>query len=321
MRALDEGDSEHTTTESVCPSGSMYCWSRCMELEPYSVSEDSCSAQGLELKCVNPRNQVYESGHGDYYPACSNSTEPVTPYPTLPEFPQNSTACSAESWDEFSELDSYSHTFDLTNEHTAAKFQWSVLEDGVVSARLAFNGIFGWLGLGFLNLAPDAGHNGMNGANVLLALPGDGYTAQYGLDLGGMHNVQEYVVSTEDSAFRHWQEAVKDDPNAQVEYDGCFTAISFEADSINGNFFNVTGADNMLWAGNQVDYYVGYHLRNRDIFTVEWSTGEAYFGKEKAHYPDIGEDDYTTTTSAAVATSMAQVPIFMAMVGLVLMVI
>ncbi len=317
MRALDaddHGDSNsdndgHDDPGTICEAGSIYCWFRCMETAPFNiVDETTCTDQGLELKCINPREQVSDGhSHGDYYPACTDSTAEVTPYPTIPEYPQDADTCHADAWDNFSVTDDFDHTFDLTTDKTAAKFQWSVKDNGntaiqfvdvnnnenkVITARLSFNGQFGWLAFGFLNLDPNAGHNGMNGANVLLALPGDDYTAKEGLDLSLDHNVNEYQIALGGSAFRHWQTPKNTLPvNAQVEYDGCFTAITFELDSINGKTFDLDGKNHMLWAGNGLDSFVGYHLHNRAIFTVEWANGKAYFGKEEQVHDSHDDHD------------------------------
>lgn len=314
MRALDGANSsdEHdggdtNSDSSQCEEGSIYCWFRCMDLEAHGISEEICDAQDLNLQCINPRDQWSDGKkHGDYYPACSNTTDPVTPYPQLPEYPRDDETCTSAKWGEFADSGDYDHMFNMTTDKTSASFQWSVTNETKISARLAFNGQFGWLAMGFLNLDPDAGHNGMNGANVVLALPGDEYTAKDGLDMSADHNIREYTISNTDSAFRHWQTPstrASSDFDAQVEYDGCFTSISYNLDNIGGEAFNVTGKDHLLWAGNSVDRYVGYHLKNRAIFTVEWSTGKAYFGREEEKVDtSSGATSLSVATVAAIAT-------------------
>ena len=63
--------------ENVCADGSIYCWNRCMNHTEYvdGISPEVCQERNLELKCVNPRGQVYSEGHGDFYPDCTDSTE------------------------------------------------------------------------------------------------------------------------------------------------------------------------------------------------------------------------------------------------------
>ncbi len=317
MRALDgtnSTDEQHDGGDtqddnSQCAEGSIYCWFRCMDLESHGISEEICAAQDLNLQCINPRDQWSDGKkHGDYYPACSNTTEPVTPYPKLPESPQDTETCNPAKWSEFTNSGDYDHMFNMTTDKTAATFQWSVTDEEKISARLAFNGQFGWLSMGFLNLDPDAGHNGMNGANVILALPGNEYTAKDGLNMNGEHNIGEYQISNAGSSFRHWQTPsprASSDFDAQVEYDGCFTSISYNLDNIKGEAFNITGRDHLLWAGNSMDTYVGYHLKHRAIFTVEWTEGKAYFGREEELAEEEKDDPASGATSMSVATIAA----------------
>merc|ERR1712194_249818 len=71
---------------------------------------------------------------------------------------------------------------------------------------------------------------------------------------------------------------------------------------INGKFFNVSGIDDLMWAGNSQDYHVGYHGRgNRARFYINWKTGEGSFWteeeEEKAVVPDHhgGDSDHHCT--------------------------
>jgi hypothetical protein len=41
-------------------------WHRCMSLEEQGVSTDICAEKNLDLKCINPRNQVWDNTHGDW---------------------------------------------------------------------------------------------------------------------------------------------------------------------------------------------------------------------------------------------------------------
>lgn len=52
--------------EAQCEPGSTYCWHRCMAHEDYGVSVEMCDAQGLDLRCINPRYQLYDNSHGDW---------------------------------------------------------------------------------------------------------------------------------------------------------------------------------------------------------------------------------------------------------------
>ena len=58
-----------------------------------------------------------------------------------------------------------------------------------------------------------------------------------------------------------------------------------------------------------VDYFAGYHSRNRAVFTVEWSTGKANFGK----ILDVSDD---TSAASHPWTAMVTKPfLFLLMVG------
>ena len=286
MRALSGGDGGHSSggagdTDDGCASNQIYCWFRCMDLETYDMDNTTCSSQNLQTQCVNPRGQVVPDGkkHGDYFPMCTNSTENVTDYPAIE--PDQGVSCASQ-WNTFmAKSDGYDHHVNLSTEKTSASFMWS-LDGDKVKARLTFDGLFGWLSAGFVNLEPDAGHNGMNGADIILAVPGGQYSAVTGLNTDAPTTVKEYVIDKYGSSFRHWADPVDgSNPNANVKFDGCHTELTFEVDNINGRTFNTTGSDMMLWAGNGADYFMGYHGSNRARFIVEWSTGVAYFAGDE----------------------------------------
>ena len=82
MRALQHNDEE----SSACAKGSLLCWARCMELSEYDITEEMCEEQDLGLKCINPRGQFTTGeSHGDYWPACTNTTTESAPYPEIPQ--------------------------------------------------------------------------------------------------------------------------------------------------------------------------------------------------------------------------------------------
>ena len=277
MRALDSG--------SDCEEGHLQCWFRCMPLADHGVSHDTCTVANHSIKCANPRDQITDGfKHGDYYPACTDSIEEATPYPKLPNFPQDAEVCTQNKFDEFNVVadEQYEYMFNLTTHLTNAYFYWTPNQQaGTIKARLSFNGLFGYISFGFVNLDPEARHNGMNGGHVVLATPGSSlsYSAVTGLDLTSDPTVAEYVINHEGSAFRHWQEPVGES-SAEVFTDNCFTSLEFELDGIFESKFNLDGSDVVMWAANTDDYFVGYHSRNRAIFTVDWSSGKAEFGKE-----------------------------------------
>jgi len=270
MRALS-GDGS-----TSCGADELMCWARCMPLADFNIDENTCADQDLRLQCINPRGQSSDgSRHGDYYPACTNTTQEVTPFPKITGQNDN----CADEWEAFRMGSAYDHHFNLTTAaNSGAFFMWSVV-GGTIKARLAFNNVFGYLSAGFADI--NGKKNGMHGANVLIAMPGGDYSAVTGLDLD-KPSVQSFVIDPTQSSFRHWQEPIDGNPGAEFVQTECFTALLFETDEINGIAFNTTGTDEMIWAGNEKDHFMGYHGRNRDRFTVEWSTGEAYFGALKA---------------------------------------
>ncbi len=263
--------------DTSCAHGYHWCWARCMSLAEHDVSHEICEGQQLRLQCINPRDQ-FSTGdnHGDYYPGCSNTTEEQTPYPNLDNFPQNETICTTEKWEAFAAGSGY----DFSHDFGKAKLLWSVV-DGKVHGRIAFNGLFGYLALGFANLTEGAGHNGMNGASILMAKPSDTYSAVDGWDFSQNSTIEEHVIHHSISAFRVWQDPITVSTSSitselAIDDDECFTSFSFQADGINSQAFNLSGSDVMMWAGNGMDKYAGYHLPfNRAKFNIEWSTGVA----------------------------------------------
>jgi len=344
MRAL-----QHSSTheeESACEKGSLFCWARCMDLADYDLTEEMCEEQNLGLKCINPRGQ-FSTGekHGDFFPVCTNTTLEVTPYPEIHQKDASMCSNSSSEWERIltigtkdtaldtpnDDIVTYDHTFDLSNDkNDGAAFQWSVIDEekGIIQGRLVFGNVFGWLSMGF---AYEGGkHNGMNGGNILMALPGMNYTTMYGLTVPGLtelgsdaiknatdisvdiakrqrsattttdgtiininpdgSSVAEYQISPDGSSFRHWSEptttGTTDTENGNntmnVIVSDCFTALTFQTNHINGKYFNVSGIDDLMWAGNSQDYHVGYHGRgNRARFYINWMTGEGTSWKEE----------------------------------------
>jgi hypothetical protein len=215
--------------------------------------------------------------HGDYYPACTNSTDPPTDYPLIEQ--QDNSTCP-DLWDEYvSTDDDYDHVVDVTVPNgPQTKLMWSILDGDIVKARLVHDNVFGWLAMGFADR--EGGHNGMNGGQILLATPysSENYSPVTGLDNSTEAVIATYVIDANDTAFRHWQEPMDTDEAlatvASFDTNECSTSISFESTHINGKQFNVNGTDEMIWAGNSNDYFVGYHGPfSRMRFTVDWQSG------------------------------------------------
>jgi len=281
MRALEGGD-------ECFEQGAMRCWHRCMPLVDHDVSFDTCTDENHAIKCVNPRLQVSTGeNHGDYFLKCTDSVVEVTPYPPLPQSPQDPEVCTQDAWDAFNmEGNDYMYSFNLTTDRTDANFYWTPnAAEGKIKGRLVFNGQYGWIGFGFINQKPDAGHKGMNGGHVVMATLGDPYTYSpvTGFDLTTDSKVAEYVINEfGGSSYRHWNIPEVDETNAEVTVSegDCFTSLEFDLDKIHETEFDVEGHNNVMWAANPTDYFGGYHSRNRAFFTVEWMTGKVLFGKE-----------------------------------------
>lgn len=277
MRLLSGADG-HSSDISCQDGEAIYCWFRCMSLVDQNVSRATCKERNLNVQCVNPRDQFsLGKKHGDYYPFCSNTTDPVTPYPELPTYPADDKVCIDTLWNTYLDGDKYDHTFDLTSKETTAMFMWSV-DDDQIHAKLTFRGLFGYISIGLANMDPEARHNGMNGARIIMALPGGGgeYSAKDGLDLDKSKTIEEYIIDHQGSSFRHWKTPVTVEGrfiDANVTHDDCFTSLSFKMDGIHDQLFNVSGTDDLVWAANGVDFYAGHHGRNRARFNVEWRTG------------------------------------------------
>ena len=163
--ALSLGCSGHMVArelaETTCEAGSIYCWHRCMNTTEFGASEEVCASQNLQVQCINPRGQLWDNTHGDFYPGCAdNETTPIaSPYPPIPDLPREESTCSSsEAFRAFSKTSEYEHAVDLQNNAT---FAWNV-KDNTIEGRISFNGLFGWLAIGF---AGPGGRNGMYGVS------------------------------------------------------------------------------------------------------------------------------------------------------------
>lgn len=266
--------------DTSCNSSSLMCWHKCMSLAQFNVSDAVCADQGKQVYCINPRGQLWDGNHGDFYPGCAtNDTEIATPFTTLPDYPRDEAICTNESFTEFATAMPYDHQIDLGG--SGAVFLWNV-SDGHVLGRIAFNGLLGFLAIGLANVGGEK--NGMHGAHILMAIPGGNYSAITGFDLSIEPSIHEYQISPnpEQSSFRFW--GVNDgttatarhaDATSELNLTNCFSSFTFEAEDIKGIPFNLSGVDQLLWSANNIDSYAGYHGMNRGRFSVDWPSGKA----------------------------------------------
>jgi hypothetical protein len=212
---------------------------------------------------------------------------------------------------EFVSSEGYNYSYNLQEGN--ATLMWSV-EDGTVKGRLAYNGLFGWVAFGFANVGGEK--NGMHGASIIMALPGGNYSAYSGLDLNMTPTVAEYVIHPKESSFRFWSTPVTDGDDIavaqrstgsdmyDVESTECFTALTFQTPAINSKAFNLTGSDELLWAANGNDFYVGYHGMHRGRFSIDWPSGEVHIHNHSHEEGGDSGHNETGTSSAAITLSM-----------------
>mmetsp|Transcript_17822 Transcript_17822/g.58226 ORF Transcript_17822/g.58226 Transcript_17822/m.58226 type:complete len:689 (-) Transcript_17822:932-2998(-) len=290
-----------------CTAGTEYCWHRCMELSP-DVSSDThdeanaaaadwkritnstdntaaCASIGLRLQCVGPRDLVSIGGHGDFYPACTNTTAPFTPYPAAfgPRDEATCTDAALEAQARSVPMN-YGASADLMGYCDGVPCRQGVLQwgldasdpEGKVDVQITYNGRLGWAAFGIAN--PGGTLNGMNGAHIAMLLPDSPllYTPQHGLANATGPVIDEFIISERGTAFRLWNTPypVKSLLAAGWAVDDCFTTLSFSTAALAGWPLDTAGSNKMLWAFNSADHYVGYHSgSHRGIVNVQWSDG------------------------------------------------
>eukprot|EP00971_Amphidinium_carterae_P182882 3629235-Amphidinium_carterae.1 len=233
-----------------------------------SRSPDACAAEGLEFNCTSQWDQLWlpEHGHGDFNPACTNSTSLVTPLPIVPQ-PSETDDCTG-----FMELvndNSYAHRTELSE--NVLYMLWNVVGDAV-EVKMVHNGRAGWLSVG-INMG--GGQGGMYGAHIVMG--------QYNPDSSEPLTVEEYRIHDSLSAYRHWKTPYS--PSALTEtmmsVTECYSTMAFKTGSIYGEALNVTsGTNKLIWGLTQNAYvtdeangYAAYHgFGNRGHLEVEFTS-------------------------------------------------
>ena len=254
-----------------CKDNQMYCWMRCMDFTE-EANPETCGAQNLGLKCASQRDQVWvpEDSHGDYEPTCTNSTEAVSPPPTIP--PRADTCNDTAKWIAFLDKESYPNSQELVKDKLFA--MWRVTEDGMLNVRMVFDGIAGWLALGHENVG--GGHNGMNGAHIVMGI-NDPDPDIFGAPYVGT-GVDEYVIHHKLSAFRHWSTPTRprNITDSAMTVTACHTAMTFKTVAVAGLPFKSLSEggshDRLIWAVHEDTFLKGYHgYGNRGKMNVSFS--------------------------------------------------
>eukprot|EP00585_Thalassiosira_rotula_P004142 CAMPEP_0196143652 /NCGR_PEP_ID=MMETSP0910-20130528/13644_1 /TAXON_ID=49265 /ORGANISM="Thalassiosira rotula, Strain GSO102" /LENGTH=716 /DNA_ID=CAMNT_0041405137 /DNA_START=82 /DNA_END=2232 /DNA_ORIENTATION=+ len=261
--------------EAQCEPGSEYCWHRCMYHADHGVSVESCAAEGLDVRCINPRYQLYDNSHGDWFPACIDAANApnATDLDPLPNYPRAET-CTDEAHEAWVAENSkeYDHANSLPH---GGHFYWSIEDDNQVRGMISFNGLFGHLSYGWAGVGP---RNEMQQSHVVMAKVSAEYSARYGFNFDVDPAVHLHWIG-DDLSLRHWQEPLEDwgasgKGEHEIVEEDCFTALKFKTVGIHDRPFNITGTDRLIWAANGEDMFAGYHGLSRAVFTVNWMTGE-----------------------------------------------
>jgi len=233
---------------STCTSNQIYCWHRCMNYTS-TLNPSSCAAQSLGFQCVSQFGQIYREGHGDYFPACTNATEYVTPRPSVA---QPSSTCPG--WQGLVSDSYYAHRVALVQDETY--FLWNVVGNKV-EGKMIHKGLVGWLAIGIENQG--GGHNGMNGARIVMGLN----NPQVGQSIG------EYRIDETKTAYRHWKTPLNPSAlrDASMTLTACSSSMTFKTGTIYRQSLNVSGGTNrLIWALTHNAYvtedfggYAAYH--------------------------------------------------------------
>jgi len=237
--------------DTECPENSIYCWHRCMNFTD-TANPTVCGDQGKQALCVNQFDQLYVSGHGDYSPQCSDSTEQYTPRPVVEQPAEGS--CADADFQAL--LDEHS---DYTTEELATGETYLLwkLVDEEMHMVMAHKGRAGWLSVGFENVG--GYHNGMNGAPVVMGRF---------IEDQSLMTVAEYLIHPKASAFRVWKDPLSPSALKDTAFTvtGCHSVLKFTTKSIYNQAFEPAGLNRLIWGLTHRDYptdtyggYSGYH--------------------------------------------------------------
>ena len=152
---------------------------------------------------------------GDYYPQCTNYVHDATPFPSIA--PADEELCG-DAYEAEAAADAAAHagSVDLNYKgrswqasyfvpYSVGRLSWTLSEDRKkVTISHLTSGRVGWMAIGLRH--PDGKKNGMNGAPVIMAIPGGGA-------VDGFADVDQYRIDETQSSFRHWYAT---DPGADL---------------------------------------------------------------------------------------------------------
>ncbi|KAK3268024.1 hypothetical protein CYMTET_23447 [Cymbomonas tetramitiformis] len=268
-------------TDEECGDNQMYCWMRCMDYTEEAsplICAAATNADGLALnlqvQCTSQFDQIYRRGidtHGDYNPICTNSTENITAAPSIADsdWAQNTPyteSCSDAAWETFLSKSEYTNSLNLKTDGDdgyGALYLLYTVQGNQLKGKMAYRGVAGWLAFGPENHG--GGHNGMNGAHIVMGTYDPDPTIDEPLfePIYVGTTVAEYIINDDTSAFRTWKTPVSpgsvSDSEMLVE-GGCFTGMTFTADgAIAKDALNMTGANSFIWGVHTASFYKNYH--------------------------------------------------------------
>jgi hypothetical protein len=287
---------------------------------PVGVSDAECALQGenYRVTCVSQFDQVWAGGHGDYNPACSASTETVTPRPVVIQ-PSDDADYLNIDWTTLTTAASagFEHKIELDEGVGNTVLLWSAVDGGPFHAKMIHRGHVGWMAFGLAH--PCGAHNGMNGGQIVMGLKFD----------DDAPSVDEYRIHEYASAFRHWLTPLSESESESVSIESAsFTMengvsiLEFSARSIYKKVLNLTSSNSVntfIWAITHREYctaghggYCGYHsaadgdrdrrTEFRGVFKLDLASGERGEKEEE----DCGEkDEETDAASGSLGPTLA----------------
>jgi len=294
---------------------------------PEGVSDSECAAEhgeNFSVQCVSQFDQIYVSGHGDYNPKCSSSTETATPRPVVVQPEELGENISDSEWETLISEGDFDHmlVMDAPCEcgsdcscggASNSVLLWNAAPGGPFEVRMLYRGYTGYMSFGLAH--PGGRHYGMNGGQVVQGNSWD----------DGTLTVEEYRISESGSSFRHWYTPLSESEpenvsleNASFTMENGVSIMDFKVqNAIYKKELNLTSSNMrnaFIWAVTQRDhctkdygYYCGHHNtadgdrarrpEMRGVFWLDLSSGE------REHYKIPVEEDEEEATEEDTSSS------------------